>query len=66
MAYQFTREQLLLEAERYLVKASTLPDTDPAKPQWIKAAADLSNAVLARVYHEMSMKYMELTDDLEP
>jgi hypothetical protein len=57
MAYQFTREQILIEADRYLQKAVVLPDSDPAKPQYIQAASNLSNVVMARVYHEMTIKF---------
>lgn len=65
--FTFTRKQLLQEADRYLAKAAALPDSDPAKPQWIKAASDLSNAVLARLYNSIAALDTSgaVPDDLE-
>lgn len=65
MPYTFTRAQLLQEADRYLAKAAALPDTDPAKPQWIRAASDLSNSVMARLYHVVAARDGTIPDDLE-
>jgi hypothetical protein len=65
MAFAFTRTQLLEEADRYLQNAAALPDSDPGKPVWIEAASNLSNAVLARIYHQLALSDYEIPDDLE-
>ncbi|QGH75281.1 hypothetical protein I5G61_gp33 [Mycobacterium phage Quesadilla] len=63
MAFAFTRSQILAEADRYLVNASKLPDSDPAKAAYIKAANDLSQVVLARVHDQLALKYYDIPDN---
>ncbi|AYD82028.1 hypothetical protein I5G60_gp33 [Mycobacterium phage Saguaro] len=62
MPLHFTRQQILEEADRYLFEASKLPDSDPHKQQWIQAASNLTNVVLARVYHQLAKTHYDIPD----